>query len=446
MDTSQFHQQLQALKDSAPERYEILLSFLGGQSAKDIAQAKHLAGGTVRKHLSEVYKYFQILGKGNKQPKLLSLFLQYRPDMVAENHPLRAKIQEERTISLLTGVVPVDSPLYVQRNIQSRIEQEFRNLQDNNRLLLRIKGAQGLGKSSVLMRIEEWLSTECKHQFARVDLSNFEDTVFEDLETFLYNFTYIVTQAFRCKSDGLDEFWQKKIAVGIRCTDYLETSVFYQVPDPKTLMIDGVDKIIGLKLIQSPFLQLLRSWHEQHMKKNRRDQQLVFPHLLLAYSTEPYAEYELEGSPLENVGLSLELVEFTDTQIESLAQKYDLKWKKQEVLTLKEWLGGYPELLNHAFYYIKQEGLNLKEFLAKVKQPDSPLIGHLRKKFKLLQDHPNLARCFEQILEGQPCVNQFGTFQLEKAGLIKLENGQYQVRCRLYQEYFQEHPPVHHEG
>jgi hypothetical protein len=182
------------------------------------------------------------------------------------------------------------------------------------------------------------------------------------------------------------------------------------------------------------------------MKKNRRDQQLVFPHLLLAYSTEPYAEYELEGSPLENVGLSLELVEFTDTQIESLAQKYDLKWKKQEVLTLKEWLGGYPELLNHAFYYIKQEGLNLKEFLAKVKQPDSPLIGHLRKKFKLLQDHPNLARCFEQILEGQPCVNQFGTFQLEKAGLIKLENGQYQVRCRLYQEYFQEHPPVHHEG
>ncbi|MDJ1168839.1 AAA-like domain-containing protein [Roseofilum sp. BLCC_M154] len=446
MDKSQFDKLLQQLEDSAPERYEILRSFLAGQSAKDIAQAKHLAGGTVRKHLSEVYKYFQILGKGNKQPKLLNLFLQHCPDMVAENHPLRAKIQQELTIPLLTGVVTVDSPRYVQRNIQSRIELEFRNLPEDQRLLLRIKGAQGLGKSSLLLRIEEWLSTECKHQVARIDLSNLEDTVFEDLETFLYNFTYIVTQAFRCKSDGLDEFWQKKIAVGIRCTDYLEAFVFSKVPDPKTLIIDGLDKVIGLKLIQSPFLQLLRSWHEQHMKKNSRDQQLVFPNLLLAYSTEPYAQYELSGSPLDNVGLPLELHEFTDNQIETLAQKYDLRWRKQEVLQLKDWLGGYPELLNHAFYHIKREGLNLNDFLAKVKQPDSPLIGHLQKKLKLLQDHPNLAQCFEQILQKQPCVNQFAKFQLEKAGLIKLENGQYQVRCRLYQEYFQEHPLVNHEG
>ncbi|MDJ1179906.1 AAA-like domain-containing protein [Roseofilum sp. BLCC_M91] len=445
MDKSQFHQRLQTLKDSAPERYEILLSFLAGQTAKDIAQAKHLADGTVRKHLSEVYKHFQIAGKGSKQPKLLSLFIQHNPEMVAEDHPLRAKIQKERPIPSSSGVLSVDSPLYVWRNIQDRIEQEFRNLPYDQRLLLRIKGAQGLGKSSLLLRIEEWLSTELKHQVARIDLSNLEDTVFEDLETFLYNFAYIVTQAFGCNSDGLDDFWQKKIAVGIRCTDYLEAYVFSQIPDPKTLIIDGVDRVIGLEPIQSPFLQLLRSWHEQHMKKVSRDQQLVFPHLLLAYSSEPYAQYELSGSPLDNVGLPLELHEFNDSQIESLAKKYDLKWKKQEVLQLKDWLGGYPELLNHAFYHIKQKGLNLNEFLDKVKQPDSPLIGHLQKKLSLLQDHPKLAQCFEQILQGQPCVNEFAKFQLEKAGLIKIENGQYQVRCRLYQEYFQEHRPVNHE-
>ncbi|MDJ1184029.1 AAA-like domain-containing protein [Roseofilum casamattae] len=437
MEKDKFEAQLQKLENSAPERSEILLAFLAGETVKDIARSRHLATGTIRKQLSEVYKQFEIGGKGNKQPKLLRLFLQYRPELVAEDHPLRTKIQKEHPIALLTGVVPINSPLYVRRVIWRRIEQEFRNLQDDNRVLLRIKGAQGLGKSSLLLRIDEYLATQCNHRVARVDLSNLDDSIFKDLDTFLYNFTYMVAQAFKCTTDDLDEFWQKKIAVGIRCTDYLETYVFCKVDDPKTLIIDGVDRVIGLESIQSPFLRLFRSWNEQHLKKNNRDQKLVFPNLLLAYGTEPYAEYELEGSPFENVGLSLELQEFTDKQILDLAKKYRLKWNKSQVLELKNLLGGYPELLNHAFYYIKQEEVNLNQFLATVKQPDSPLIGHLRKKARLLQEHPKLAQHFYEIIHQQDCGNELAKFQLEKAGLIKLENGKYKVRCKLYQEYFE---------
>lgn len=447
MNAQTFQDRLKALK-AKKKTYEVLATFLQqGGDFKQTAAQSGIGEGTVRKHLSESYKIFEIEGSKQKRKRLIALFSHYQPELV---NPMKRLDKVER----LTGIVPLGSSFYIERTEEEMIRDAFEHCPEERLVFCRLRSARGQGKSSLLIRLREFLEEKLGHAVGWVDLSQGTMGVLQDFPSLLKFFTKAVAQEFAralpqlslSLPDLQQNHWREDLAPGTNCMDYLEQYVFKPIHEspagqPLTLIIDGIDSLLGQEAIQSPFLDWLRAWNERKMKQVSRTP-VMWSNVVIAYSTEPYAAYEMAGSPLDNVGLPIELKEFDRQQVSDLTKRYGLTWHddQQEIEKLMSWIGGHPELLNRALYAMRTENLTLDSFLASVTQPGSQFNSYLQGYLKTLQDHPALGDCFRKIIKGQPCSNQFSIFQLEKCGLINLDaQNQHQPRFKLYKEYFKQH-------
>ncbi len=64
-----------------------------------------------------------------------------------------------------------------------------------------------------------------------------------------------------------------------------------------------------------------------------------------------------------NVGLPIELPEFSRQQIIALARRHGLDWNDVEIKELMAAVGGHPYLVRYALYGLAQKSQNLEEFL-----------------------------------------------------------------------------------
>ncbi|AFY82710.1 AAA-like domain-containing protein [Oscillatoria acuminata] len=458
MNAQAFQDRVTALK-AKKKTYKVLATFLqtGGDFEQTAAQSG-IKEGTVRKHLSEIYTIFKIEGSKQKRERLIALFSQYQPELV---NPKKRMDKVER----LTGIVPLGSPFYIQRTEYQIIQQAFESCPEDRLVFCRLRSARGLGKSSLLIRLREFLEEDLGHAVGWVDLSQGTTGVLQDFPSLLKIFTKAVAQEFACALPHLSlslpdlqqNHWREDLAPGTNCMDYLEQYVFKPIHEspagrPLTLIIEGIDSLLGQERIQSPFLEWLRAWNERKMKRVSRSP-VIWSNVVIAYSTEPYAAYEMAGSPLDNLGLPIELKEFDRQQVCDLTERYGLTWHNDqpEIEKLMSWMGGHPELLNRSLYAMRTENLTLDSFLASVTQPGSQFNSYLQGYLKTLQDHPALGDCFRKIIKGQPCSNRFSIFQLEKCGLINFDaQNQPKPRFKLYEEYFKQHlkyfPPTTDEA
>lgn len=444
MNAQTFQQHLQALKAESRKTYDLLKEFLrNGGDFKQTAETRGIKEGTARKHISNVYAKFEIEGRKQKKQRLVALFSQYQPDWV---NPQQRLNRVER----LTGIVPLNSPFYIERSEDEIIKQAFRSCQNDERLVFcRLRSARGLGKSSLLVRLQNFLEQELHHHVGWVNLAEGTLGNLDDFPNLIKFFTRSVAREFALalppqhQLDDLQDHWQEELAPGVNCMDYLEQQVFKPIkaldsPQPLTLIIDGIDSLLGLRNVQGPFLDWLRSWNERKMKRVTQDP-VVWSNVVIAYSTDPYAAYEMAGSPLDNVGLPIELTEFNQSQVQKLIKLYGLTWHKDEkqVKLLMEWIGGHPELLNRSLYAMRTENRTLEDFLESATQPGSEFNTYLQEYLMLLQEHPSLKSCLSNILNGNSCQDEFAIFQLDKCGLIDV-NGTNKPRPRfkLYEKYF----------
>jgi hypothetical protein len=458
-------------KKLTPRQKEVLEMLLADKTDEEIAKSLReisLNIATVRKYVQQICEIF--LGRRpadkkreNRRAKLVSLCIPYK-DKILENQTVNASTEVldpsknlptaiEPSLLPSGGILPLGSQLYLERAEEKILRQAFSTHADKSSLFIRIKGGQGTGKTSLLVRLREYLEVEQKQVVGFVDLggSSFDSDAFSNLTKLLQQFTYAVAQQFKKALNAYDlpdlkDYWKTELPPGFNCSEYLHNHVFSQIKLTKTLIIDGIDAVLGQEKTQTSFLNLLRAFHEEKMKLVFQDQEMCWPHIVIAYSTEPYANYELEGSPLQNVGMPLELSDFNENQVLELTKKFALNWDQSKVKSLMTLIGGHPELIGLALKAIKKdENLCLEKLLSEAISFHSPFGLHLRKHLKLLQNHPKLSQCFRIILSGEECNDEFAKFQLEKAGLIKLNEPQPCVRCELYKTYFSKHLKTDHE-
>lgn len=427
-------------------RREVLKLFLAGKTDTEIALQLFMAETTIRKHIQNICAAFKLPGGRDRRERLKALFAQYKPELIPDTHLDPPPTDDEPEddvdpkITPLTGVVPRNSPLYIQREADRQC-QEILKTASHHPVFVRLRGARGCGKSSLLVRLQHWLETEQKQVVGFVDLGgfNFGPEAFTDLNKLLYQFTYAVTQSFSSAMTNhppnLQKNWQEDMAAASNCTDYLENYIFAKIKQPKTLIIDGIDKILGRKETQTPFLNLLRSWYERKMQDVDQGK-IVWPNLVIADSTEPYPHYEIQDSPLQNVGNQVKLQEFNTEEIVELAKRYGIEINFNDSNSLKQLLGGNPALLNPAIYQLSQNSINLTQLIEQATEVDGTFAYFLQKNLKQLQVHNNLMNCFKQILQGNKCTDEFAKYQLELAGLIRGYPFNVQVSCELYQEFF----------
>ena len=343
--------------------------------------------------------------------------------------PLPVAVPELPPIpELPEGQVNLASAFYVERPpIESRCYETILH----SGALIRIKAPRQMGKTSLMARI---LNHASNSGFQSVPLSfQLADTkIFADLDKFLKWFCANVGRRLRLPN-RLNDYWDDIFGSKDNCTAYFEEYLLENISSPLALGLDEVDCIFQYPEIAGDFFGLLRAWHED--AKNREVWQKL--RLVVVHSTEVYIPLSINQSPF-NVGLPIELPEFTPQQVYDLTRWHDWDWDMSQVEQLMSMVGGHPYLIRLALYHISRQDITLVKLL-ETAPTEAGLYGdHLRRHLWNLQQYPELVAAMKEVVAAaQPIrLESLPAFKLHSMGVVNLQGNDVTPRCDLYRLYF----------
>lgn len=349
-------------------------------------------------------------------------------ELTQSDYTTGEEVEQFAGIEYPSGPLSVYSKLYILRPpIEESINQEI----SRPGCMIRIKAPKGMGKTSLKFRTLDYAKT-LSYYTVHLDLKLLETDKFLNLNTFLRWLCSIVSRSLDIEPQ-LDEYWDEEIGSKLSCNLYFQTCILSTLDNPFILSFDELNRVFEYPKLAQELLPLLRSWHE-----NAQYNPVWYKlRLLMDYSTDIYVPLDLNRSPF-NIGLPITLPEFTLEQIEELASRYGLNWQQEQTQKLMELIGGQPALVNIAFYHLSQEELTLEELLEQATTERGIFRHHLREKLDDLQQNPDLAAAFSQILTAETPVNLSPTvaYKLESIGLVKLTPEGAIVSKELYRSYF----------
>ncbi|MFM7425186.1 MAG: AAA-like domain-containing protein, partial [Elainella sp.] len=327
------------------------------------------------------------------------------------------------------GPVPVASDFYVER---APIEARCYDAILRPGALIRIKSPRQMGKTSLLYRICDRAEQQ-QYQVVRLNLSKADAAVLGDLDRLLRWFCAGISLGLKLDSQPKD-LWDADRGSIVNCTTYVQSQVLESIQTPFVLALDEVDWLFNVPEVSQGFFSMLRSWHEE-AKTIEAWEKL---RLIVVHSTEDYGRLDLNQSPF-NVGLPVELPEFSPQQVEDLLKRYHLDWHQNWVQRLMATVGGHPFLVRLAIDELSWQRITLTQLLQDAPTNAGIYTDHLQRHLKKLQERPKLGQAMQQVAS-QPEPQQIDTmlaYKLYSMGLVRKVGDRVSPRCRLYQEYFQ---------
>ncbi len=328
-----------------------------------------------------------------------------------------------------TRPVALDSPLYVARfPIESDCYNEIRE----PGALIRIKALRQMGKTSLMNRILARAALE-NYRTVRLNLWQAERSVLSNIDKFLRWFCANVSQQLQLEP-RLDDYWDEELMGSlVSCTTYFQAYLLEQINCPLVLGLDDVEHIFEYPDIAQDFFPLLRNWYEE---ANNLDIWKLL-RVVVVHSTEVYIPLKINQSPF-NVGLPIELPEFSREQVADLARRHGLDWTDNQLKPLMAMLGGHPFLIRLALYRISRQEVTLEQLLQTAPTESGIFIDHLRRHLVSLQQNPELAAAFKKVVATQQSVQlePIQLYQLQRMGLVQLDGNKVMPRCNLYRQYF----------
>ncbi|MEB3337182.1 MAG: AAA-like domain-containing protein [Leptolyngbyaceae bacterium] len=328
------------------------------------------------------------------------------------------------------GQVELTSTFYIER---APIEQRCYEAIAQPGALIRIKAPRQMGKTSLMARIlHQAEAMGSKTVALSFQLAN--KRVFTNSDTFLQWFCASVGMELG-QLDALAGCWQLADMIGSNqcCKAYFEKYLLSSSIPSLTLGLDEVDRVFESPEIADDFFGLLRALHEE---AKRRDVWKKF-RLVVVHSTEVYIPLDVNKSPF-NVGLPIELPEFTPQQVQTLASHHGLAWDEESVELLMDLVGGHPYLIRLALYHLARHDVTLSQ----ITQEGSTGVGiysdHLRRHLWNLEKYPDLLEAMREVVTTTTPTRlpSAQAFKLQSMGLVQLQGNTCQVRCRLYEQYF----------
>jgi AAA-like domain len=309
--------------------------------------------------------------------------------------------------------------------------------------LICIKAPQKMGKSSLLTRIIQ----QAKNQGDATVVINFElgeKQFFSNLSTFLrWVCDRIISELSKENQalgtellNKLDAHWQFAQSFGgkVAVKDYFERYLLPQLNQPLTLALEEVEILFEYPGIYKDFFGLLRIMHQEG------SQQEIWQklRLVIVHSTEAYIPMNINQSPF-NVGLPVELLEFTSAQVLDLAKRYQLQWSDTEVQQLQAMIGGHPFLVRLALYKVAHQEVSLTHLLETAPTATGIYSNHLRHLGLILTEQSELGTAMKEVVNGTSTAKFSDPvrYKLKALGLVNLFNDQVTPRNELYRQYFQ---------
>jgi hypothetical protein len=327
------------------------------------------------------------------------------------------------------GALPFDSPYYIERASDNRIEALIRK----PGITLSICGPRQIGKTSLLARIARQARAHEK-QVAWIDFQLFEKNVLADAGMFYRQLCGRIGEMLGIESQ-VDEYWKDDNGDAFNCERYIERYVLPR-SGPLMLVMDEVERVLEAPF-RSDFFGLLRSWHDQRALVENNLQKLD---IVLAASTEPKLWIpDPERSPF-TVGLRVDLDDFSDQHAWELNQRYGSPLNDEQLRRLMDLLCGHPYLLHHAIYSVANHSYNPDSLFEHAGRDDGPFADHLNYLLFRLSSKPDLTRGMRQIIARQTCRDEELYARLRGAGLVRREDERRRARVlpsrQLYQDYF----------
>ncbi len=330
-----------------------------------------------------------------------------------------------------SGTVPLNSPFYVER---PPIESDcYKNIGHPD-ALIRVKAPRQMGKSSLLVRILD----HAEQQGCRTVCLSFQQAdneIFNSLDRFLYWFCGSITEKLGLP-DKLEKNWQGVLGSKSKCSNYFEKCLLAEITDSLVLGLDEVDMIFKHEAIATDFFALLRVWHEKG--KNVAPWKKL--RMVIIHSQEVYVPLKMDQSPF-NVGIAVDLPEFTPEQVGDLARRYKQALTDEEIEELVKLVGGHPYLVQVALYQIAHKRLTFKEILKVAPYEDGPYSDYLRRHRLNLEKEAELVNEAKRVMSADsslPVREVKEVFRLRSMGLVKVKDDMVMPLCDLYRRYFNE--------
>ncbi len=303
--------------------------------------------------------------------------------------------------------------------------------------LIRLKAPRQMGKTSLMARIL-YQAKEQGYRTVPLSFQHADKGVFTNLDQLLRWFCTKVCRKLRLPYK-VDDYWTDTYGSKDNCTAIFEDLLLPEADKPLVLGLDEVDRVFQYPKIADDFFGLLRAWYEEAGYGYGDSDLWEKLRLVVVHSTEVYLPLNVNQSPF-NVGLPIELREFTNAQVADLAQRYGLSWHSEQVEQLMNVVGGHPYLVQVALYHLVKHQLTLEK-LAETAPTEAGVYGdHLRRHLWNLQQHPELALAFSQVVTMEKPIELESVlaFKLHSLGLVKLKRNEVTPRFELYRQYFRD--------
>ena len=428
MTKEEFQKCLQTLTKT--ER-TILDRYLQGMTQSQIVEQTDYSENVVYKRLANACRKF-----GFEKPEggyykeirkaVVELFIQYAPEQV--NHA--AFGYPAPTLSTSSKASQI---IYVSRPAFEKAGYEAIHHPGG---LLRIKAPTTFGKTMLLSQILTQAQLNgCETISLSFGLA--AQSVFKQLETFSKWFCAVVSHDLG-RPNQIEESWTDIYASNFNTTRYFENFLLNNRDSPLVLALDDTDLVFDHPEIALDFCKLLRGWYSKARSGRRNLWQNL--RIIIVHSTENYGPLDINTSPLANVGMVIDLPEFTKEQVEELARQNGLDWTHAQTVELMKLIGGHPKLAQSAFDHLRR-GKTLSKVLQNAHTQAGIYSSHLRDCLANLRKKttPDLASAFNSVISSAIPIHieAEATFQLYSMGLIKLEGDLAKPRNELYRKYFQ---------
>ncbi|MBE9260852.1 AAA-like domain-containing protein [Microcystis sp. LEGE 00066] len=312
------------------------------------------------------------------------------------------------------------------------LEENCLKVLQQEQSLLRIRAPHNSGKT----RLVNWLVHHLKqdnYQPVIIDCEEEKATIALSCEDLLLSICRTITQELKINESLLDKFWSRPGTPAHKTRRYLEEYVLQPSANPLVFVFEKFDTILETETLGNEICGILRSWHE------RRSQPWRKLRLIIIHSTEFYSNYDFYASPLIGVGYVASLSDFNTEQVLSFAQVHGINWTLSDVNKVMNLVGGNPYLIKLILVKL-QEGNSLEKVLDDALQGREPFQSHFFLLMRYLKSNANLRNIFRQILQKKaltPAQMKGESVQfLERLGLIDKNYDTLEVRCNLYQVYF----------
>lgn len=327
------------------------------------------------------------------------------------------------------------SPFYVDRgHDQVMCCQEI----ERAGALIRIKGPQKMGKTQFLNRIISYVRN-LGYRHLVFDFNYSDSSTFSDVHRFSQSFCADIGRQLDLPNRLADsDYWDNYSSPISNTTIYFQKYLLAQSISPLVLALKNVDRVFDHPILSSDFCSMLRGWHDKSKSGERDSHVWQRLRLIIIHSTDIYASLDINCSPLNGVGIAIELQNFTEEQVQDLVRQYGLVWDDTEIKQLMGLVEGHPYLVNRALTCITNRNTSLNQLLQTASTDSGMYSAHLLEYLGEITRHSELATAMRRVVTApQPVqIQSVQVFKLYSMGLVKLEGDYATPRCELYRQYF----------